>query len=148
VLAYENTVTGGNIALMKFQEGNRFLKDCLEIIPWIYKSQSLANIGRSLFTTVWEIYKERNVTAAPVQVLSQDTFYMFGDGKNVNELCFLENNGTDLDNHMKMLDENVYGVHLNSNITTAILSNNDKLMNGTMCKYILNTFCLLCNEQH
>ena len=81
--------------------------------------------------------------ASAVHDLDHNAFYMF-HYKEVKEKCFHELPKEEYDLKMKTLKEEAYAVHLNSKITGN--EGVKRLQNGTICQYLLNSFCVLCNN--
>ena len=145
ILAYQrkNDVNG---AFMKFEKGNEFIYECLKLLPRIYTPLDWIIAGPGLLTKVWNVYRTRNVTEQPIQVLKRNSFYMFDD-QHILTTCFQDTNGTKFNMHMSVLRREAYAVHTNSKITASALIKN-RLKGGTICKYVFNKFCVLCNELH
>ena len=148
VLAYENySRLRLNGAFMKFQKSSPFIRECLEKIPQTYAPTKWAIIGPDLITGIWNKYRQTNNTSNPIKVLDSDSFYVFGGGINVKQYCFQDTNGTLFDRHVKAWTKVAYGVHLNSRISGVEIVN-DNLKKGTICKDLLNRYCIMCNDRH
>ena len=134
------TATG---AFMMFEKGNPFLSACLKEFAEHYNSTLWGYNGPGLLTRVWS-HSFRN--SSDIHVLHSHAFYMF-HYKEVKERCFNDVSELTRSLYMKILKEEAYAVHLNSKIT-APMGLYGKLRVGTMCKYLLNSFCILCDKQY
>ena len=145
VLAYQkpNDVNG---AFMKFEKGNRFLYECLKLIPWIYNAKDWIVVGPGLLTKVWNVYKLRPVEEQPIQVMGINSFYMFND-QHLKNTCFSDTYGPKFIYHRTVLRTEAYAVHTNSKRTAIEISKN-QLTKGTICQYLFNGFCVVCNTQY
>ena len=100
-----------------------------------------------MLTDVWNKYKNTNKTYEHLKVIRQNTFYLFGDGILIKEECF-HDTGDIMKNMSNILTDQAYGVHLNSKVSGLEMSKSGPLKKGTICKNLLNDFCVLCNEMH
>ena len=140
VLAWEDSQESlVNGAFMKFEKGNPYLELYLREFGTNYDSSSWAGNGPSLLTRLWRQWKgDPNA----VHVLQHNAFYMFHYSAITRE-CFNKISEETLASRMKTLREEAYVVHLNAMITGK--QGIEKLKNGTICSYLLNSFCVLCN---
>ena len=146
ILGYQlvNSVNG---AFMKFEKRNNFIEECLTLIPNIYDPTVWVTIGPGLLSHVWSKWQNTNKTYRHVQVMHSNAFYLFGEGKNVKKSCF-HDIGYPAEHLSGVVDRQAYGVHLNSKISGLEISKGGQLKEGTLCKKLLNDFCILCNEKH
>ena len=128
ILAYEldNWVNG---AFMKFERRHKFIEDFLAVVPQIYNPEVWVTIGPGLLSHVWGKYQNANTTHKHLQSCFHDT------GDAIIPLA-------------RVVDDQAYGVHLNSKISGVEISKGGPLKEGTLCKRLLNDFCILCNERH
>lgn len=133
-----------NNAIMIFEKGNLFLKSCLEEFAENYNIGLWSTNGPGLLTRVLRHWNHSNDA---VYVLEKHSFYMFSYDK-IKKQCFSEIAGNTFDSNMKVLKEKAYAVHLNSKITGKEGMMTEKLKEGTICKYLLNSYCVLCNKQY
>ena len=151
VVAWEDSEqTSLNGAVMKFEKGNMFLQACLQEFAENYNGRVWGANGPGLITRVWKEWTSglasNNNDSSPLHVLSHSAFYVFPWNK-VEIQCFHETSGRLFESNMKMVKEEAYAVHLNSKVT-GMEGTQDKLRKGTICKYLLNQFCVLCNRLH
>ena len=126
-------------AFMMFEMGNGFLKSCLREFTEHYDGSKWAYSGSRLMTRIWShSFKESN----DVHVLDSRTVIVFETKKVAR--CFNDASETTLASFVK---EKAYAVRLNPRIT-ALKGNGKKLKEGTICKHLLNSFCILCDKQH
>ena len=122
-------------AFMAFERGSRFLSDCLVAFANHYSGSDLSTNGSDLLTNVW---KERN-NDAEVVAMPSALFYMFSK-RDIKTECF--STSSLFDAKMKILKDKAYTVRVNPGDKEI----DSKLTNGTICKHILNSFCVLCNK--
>ena len=132
-----------NGAFMMVEKGNPFLRACLKEFAEHYSSTLWAYNGPGLLTRVWSL-SFRN--SSDIHILHSHAFYMF-HYKDVKEKCFNDASEQTRSLYMKILKEEAYAVHLNSKVT-GLVGLRKKLMEGTTCKYLLNSFCILCDKQY
>ena len=141
-----------NGALLKFNKRHPYIRDCLIEIGNTYFSNGVEKwtaIGPSLLTKIWKrSYANSNTSTSGITVLDYRSFYMFQLHKlEAQTECFKDTQGTRFIENNKILQEDAYAVHLN-NKNTADKMINGTLKNGTLCKHILNNFCVLCNKMY
>ena len=129
-----------NGAFMAFEKQHPFMKACLEEFATRYNGGSWAENGPALLTRVWKNWPGGS-SKSGVSVLHKNAFYMFNYA-SVNDKCFNDISKSNYNSSMNTLRKEAYVVHLNTKITGARIS---KLKEGTVCNYLLNTFCVLCN---
>lgn len=130
-----------NGAFLKFQRGHPYLHACIKRFSERY-SQAWSDNGPLLLSRVWREWSTENpdndvITASPI------AFYMFFY-RNIRQTCFEDTSGVDFDRNWKILKSQAYAVHLYSKVTADYGGENNTIKEGTLCKYILNTFCVLC----
>ena len=135
----ENILNG---AFMMFEKGNPYLKECLQEFARTYRITSWGWNGPYLLT---RILKEKQ-WGSSIHVVNYQAFYMFKLTTMLKQ-CFEETSGKTFDANMRVLKTKAYGVHLNSKLTVREGMNSD-LQEGSICKHILNSFCILCNNLH
>lgn len=153
ILGWESALNM-NGAFMKFEKGHSFLEACLRKFSNHY-SHAWAENGPLLLSRVWRQWSgkdnkmlrkksgsnlvESDVTAAPSQA-----FYMFFY-RTIVYKCFEDTSGGIFNFHWRVLRNEAYVVHLYSKVTAGY-GTRDKIKEGTLCKHILNSFCVLCNR--
>ena len=143
VLAWEDVkAISLNGAFLKFEKGNPFLELYLREFAAHYDSSSWPGNGPQLFTRLWRQWKG---DPSAVNVLGPNAFYMFYY-EDVQQQCFHELPKEKFALRMKTIKEEAYTVHLNSKLTGK--EGLERLKNGTVCHYLLNAFCVLCNIIH
>ena len=148
VLAYQNVkVHNVNGAFMKFEKENAFLYECLKRISATYNGTVWDTAGPVLLTEVWKLYRTSKLPGKPLDVLQESSFYMF-HFYDVKARCFNKVSKSDFNKYMNIVNNEAYGVHTNSKITGSEITDDGKLKTGTICKYIFNRYCVLCDEQH
>ena len=78
-----------------------------------------------------------------VEIVDRNLFYMIHH-TNITRHCFEDTKGTTFDINMKVLKTEAFAVHTNNKMTVS-KGINSPLKNGTICKYLYNTFCILCD---
>ena len=143
VLAWEDSkLRNLNGAFLKFEKGSPFFGLYLREFAAHYDSNSWGGNGPKLLTRLWRQWKgDSNV----VNVLHHNAFYMF-HYSNVKNECFRKIPKEDFALRMKTLKEEAYAVHINSRLTGK--EGLKKLQKGTVCQYLLNSFCVLCDIIH
>ena len=132
-----------NGAFMAFEKDNAFIKDCLVDFAHNYSSHYWGRNGPDLISRNYDKWKnDRSIVFA----LRRNAFYMFHYSK-INKECFGKVSQSLYDAKMKLLKEEAYAVHLNSKVTGK-QGMTDKLEDGTLCKHILNAYCVLCDKQY
>ena len=135
----ENILNG---AFMMFEKGNPYLKECLQEFARSYRITNWGWNGPYLLTRVLK----KKQWGSSIHVVNYHAFYMFKLTTMLKE-CFEETSGKTFDANMRVLKTKAFGVHLNSKLTVKEGMNSD-LQEGTICKHILNSFCILCNDLH
>jgi mannosyltransferase OCH1-like enzyme len=130
-----------NGAFMAFEKQHPFTKAGLEEFAAKYSTNTWAGNGPELLTRVWK-YWPGGSSKSNVSVLHENAFYMFPFNA-VYQNCFINASKSNFEYWMKILREEAYVVHLNSNITGGDIS---KLKERTFCSYLLNKFCVICNK--
>ena len=144
VIAWEDTHNEStNGAFMRFEKGNPFIKACLVEFADTFDGTKWGFNCPQLLTRVWRRSFENSTD---VSVLDYTSFYMFFYD-DVKEQCFQETSGPTFDSNVEILREKAYVVHLNSKMT-GDEGIDSKLVEGTICKHLLNSFCILCNKQY
>ena len=151
VVAWEDSEqTMLNNAVMKFEKGHMFLGLCLKEFSKNYNGSIWGANGPRLLTRVWKEWLSRPASNSSgnstLNILSNSAFYAFA-WNEVETHCFKETSDTLLQHNMKTVKEAAYAVHLNSKVT-GMEGIGDKLKKGTVCKYLLNKFCVFCNRLH
>jgi lactosylceramide 4-alpha-galactosyltransferase len=141
VVGYESkTIING--AFMYFEKGHPFLNTCLERFANNYNPYIWGANGPLLITDILQSNETRN----NVTVLDQQAFYMF-EYPNVVKECFQQTSGKIFEGNMKTLNDKAIVVHLYSKYSAA-QGLNEKLKDGTICKHLLNSFCVLCDKSY
>ena len=131
-VAWHNTTM--STAFMNFQKGSSFLKSHLEMFS---DSDLFTTDSSDLDSTIREAARLQNVHG--VKFLGSSAFDLL-HGKDIANHCIT---GSDL-SFMKSYQKQAYGVQLN----TLADVNITKLKQKTLCKHLLNLFCILCNKQY
>ena len=133
-----------NGAFFKFEKGNRFLEACLKDYVKNYNGAIWAHNGPKLLTRV---YHEFMWSSSVVNVVDYKLFYMI-DGNDMNQQCFKDTEGNTFKTNVRILHTEAYVFHMNSKISGNKGIAGDKLKNGTLCKHLLNSYCVLCDQIH
>lgn len=129
-----------NNAFSKFEKGNAFIKVCLKEFSQHYEQKWGFN-GPQLIT---RIYFRSNWSSYDVEIVDRNLFYMI-HWSNITSHCFEDTEGNTFDINMKVLKTEAFVVHTNTKITE-YQGINGPLKNGTICKYLYNSFCVLCDK--
>ena len=124
-------------SFMTLERDNRFLRDCLVAFAKHYDGNELHANGPDLLTNIWKQWMNKGEVVAMKSAL----FYMFSES-DIKTECFSTSSLFDV--KMTFLKEEAYAVRLRSD-TEEISS---KPSDGTICKHILNSFCVLCYKQY
>ena len=128
------------IGLLYFEKNHPALKKCLEHFAKNYDPNSWAGNGPTLITNVLHS-SHYNATK-----LGKRAFYMF-HYEDIVEQCFQQTSGKTFEENMKVYKEEAFNVHLFGKVSGA-QGLNEKLKERTICKHLLNSFCVLCNNLH
>ena len=140
----DQTETTINGAFFKFEKGNRFLEACLKDYVKNYNGAIWAHNGPKLLTRV---YRGSKWSTSEVHVVNHKLFYMI-DGNDMNQQCFTDTTGSTYDSNIETLDSEAFVFHMNSKISGNMGIAGDKLKSGTICKHLLNSYCVLCDQIH
>ena len=132
-----------NGAFAKFEKGNLFLEASLKDFVRNFRGDIWGHNCPQLLTRV---YRRSKWTADVINVVGYKRFYMIIGG-NMNQQCFTDTKGRIFDSHMTTLKTEAYVVHTNSKISGAV-GIGGHLKNGTICKHLLNSYCVLCDQTH
>lgn len=131
-----------NGAFIKFEKQHPFLMDCLKHFSTGYKALKWGANGPGLISELLL----GNRTYSDVRILNQTAFYMFRFDDVLSQ-CFEETSGKNFTKNWKKLEDKAFVVHLNSKISGA-QGLKTKVKNGTICKHILNAFCIFCDKTY
>ena len=141
VIGWES-ISNLNGAFLKFQKRHPYLYACISHFSTRY-AQAWSENGPLLLSRVWRKWSAVNPKSDVITV-PPTAFYMFFY-RSIQEQCFEETSGQTFDNNWRTLQDRAFAVHLYSKVTASYGSNGKKIKDGTLCKYILNTFCVLCS---
>jgi lactosylceramide 4-alpha-galactosyltransferase len=130
-----------NGAFLKFRKHHPYLHECIKRFSNRY-SQAWSDNGPLLLSRVWRKWSAEN-PSNDVTTVARATFYMFFY-RGIQEQCFEETSGPVFNMNWRTLRRHAYAVHLYSKVTARYGDNGAKIKDGTLCKYILNAFCVLC----
>jgi lactosylceramide 4-alpha-galactosyltransferase len=133
-----------NGAFAKFNKGNLFLEACLKEFIRNYHGHLWGYNGPALLTRV---YHRSKWSDDVLNVVDNKLFYMIGSD-DLTQQCFLDTDGEVFDSHMETLATVAYAVHMNSRRTGNRGIAGDHLKKGTICKMLLNSYCVLCDQVH
>ena len=131
-------------AFLKFEKGSPFLKACLKDYAEKYSSKVWGHNGPMLLTRV---YGRSQWSSDVVNVANYKQFFMIY-WKKMNKECFIDTKGRVYDAHMQVLRTEAFVVHLNSKISGNKGVAGDPIKEGTICKHLLNSYCILCDQTH
>lgn len=130
-----------NGAFLKFQKNHPYLHACISHFATRY-AQAWSENGPLLLSRIWRKWSAAN-SNSDVTTVPPTAFYMFFY-RSIQEQCFEETSGRTFDKNWRTLRDRAIAVHLYSKVT-ASYGNVKKIKDGTLCQYILNTFCVLCS---
>ena len=134
-----------NGAFAKFEKGNLFLRACLKDFVRNYRGDLWAHNCPALLTRVYKAY---NWDSDILNVVDHKLFYMI-EGSRMNKECFTNTEGEVFDSHIRTLEKEAFVVHTNSKISgTEGMEGGEGLKSGTICKHLLNSYCVLCDQTH
>ena len=133
-----------NGAFLKFRKGHPFLEACIRKFSRHY-SQAWSENGPLLISRVWREWSRDDGGGGDVSAVHRNAFYMFSY-REIKKECFEETSGSSYKTNLKILRNVAYVVHLYSKVTAAYGTKERKIKEGTLCKHILNSFCVLCDE--
>ena len=140
ILGWEST-SNLNGAFLKFQKHHPYLHACIIQFSNHY-SQAWSDNGPLLLSRIWRKWSSAN-PHNDVTTVGHTAFYMFFY-RSIQKECFEETSGPVFDMNWSTLQSQACAVHLYSKITAGYGNNDKTIKDGTLCKYILNTFCVLC----
>ena len=135
-----------NGAFLKFEKGNSFLLACLNEFAAHYDGNVWGRNGPKLLTRVYHELMNKN-GHADVNVVNYKFFYMIHYSDMIKK-CFMDTEGREFEDNFRILKTEAYVFHTNSKISGHIGLGTNKLKEGTICSYILNVFCVLCDQFH
>ena len=130
-----------NGAFLKFQKSHPYLFECIQRFSEHY-SQAWSDNGPLLLSRVWRKWSAEN-PHNDVTAVRPMAFYMFFY-RTIQEECFEQTSGSRFRMNWRILESRAYAVHLYSKVTAHYGDNGKEIKDGTLCKYILNRFCVLC----
>lgn len=131
-LGSDNSTLSGSF--MTFERGHLYLEHVLKLLPGSYDPASLS--------------KPAPLAGAMKQFRSfldrtfPRTFFHLFDAANVVARCFASTEGADFDKNMHTVKTRAYGVKLYAETSGQI----NTLKEGTVCSYLLRSFCVLCSN--
>ena len=132
-----------NNAFLKFEKGNPYLEACLKLYAPTYDNNAWGKSGPILLTNVYgNLDKDDRVD---VNVVGYKCFYMIHWSAMLKQ-CFIDTEGEVFDANLKVLKTEAYAFHCNAKISGHMGLGKDKLKKGTICSYIKNAFCVLCDQ--
>jgi hypothetical protein len=133
-----------NGALMYFEKENPYIEACIREFVEHYNGRVWGRNGPQLLTRV---YNSSSWSNEAVYIVESELFYMYHWTK-VNQ-CFSETAGVHYEARLKDLKTKALAVHLNSKLTgDKGVKQNKSLKDGTICKQLLNVYCVLCDKIH
>jgi lactosylceramide 4-alpha-galactosyltransferase len=129
-----------NNAFLKFEKNNIFLRASLENFVKHYSGRYWGHNGPDLLTRV---YRASHWGQDIVKPVDHKLFYMIHYSK-MKRQCFEDTEGETFRANMKTLRTEAFVFHTNSKITWSKGANGN-LKDGTICKHILNSYCVLCD---
>ncbi|XP_033645486.1 uncharacterized protein LOC117304949 [Asterias rubens] len=123
------------MSFMKFEKEHVFVKTSL--IALLQRS-----VGVSGAQTLTETWRRESEISPNVEGIEANNFHVSFTSENKNE-CFDSKDGATFDANMKKVKSNVFLVRVEG-----LKNFSGKLKDGTICKYIYNSFCVLCNEKY
>ena len=135
----DETKTMLDLSFLKFKKGHHFVESSLEVLA---KRQSEEKSGAKALTDLWLKWPS-NSTRNNVRVLDRGTSYVLFDKANYKD-CIESTTGSVFDSHMEKINSKVFFARIS--IGTKNFSG--KLKDGTVCKHLYNSFCVLCNEMY
>ena len=133
-----------NNAFLKFEKGNSFLLACLNEFAAHYDGNVWGRNGPKLLTRVYHELMNKN-GHADVNVVNYKFFYMIHYSDMIKK-CFKDTEGRQFEDNFRILKTEAYVFHTNSKISGHMGLGTNKLKEGTICSYILNVFCVLCDQ--
>ena len=135
-----------NNAFLKFEKGNSFLLACLKEFAVNYNGSVWGRNGPRLLTRVYRKLMNKN-GHADVNVVNYKYFYMIYFSDMIKK-CFKDTGlkGREFEDNFRILKTEAYAFHTNSKISGHMGLGTNKLKEGTICSYILNVFCVLCDK--
>ena len=133
----EKTIVNG--AFMMFEKHHPYLEDYLKNYGTHYNPLNPQAVGNQLLTEL--LIQLTN--SSDVRVVDYNAFYMFYNMTD-NKQCFQETSGESFSSNMKIVEGEAYAVQVRSGMTEK--EGGKKIKTGTICSYLFNLFCVLCNE--
>jgi Alpha 1,4-glycosyltransferase conserved region/Glycosyltransferase sugar-binding region containing DXD motif len=139
-----------NGAVLAFEAKNLFLLECIREFLMAYNGKAWAENGPELLTRVAQRGNLacKNTDPEPfvqsrchVSVLKKGYFYPIGWGE-VESACFTDTNPETTNATLKYISDMAYTIHLNNRIT----GRHGRTIPGTVCRTVLNKFCIACSS--
>jgi hypothetical protein len=139
-----------NGAVLAFEAKNVFLLECIREFVMAYNGKAWAENGPELLTRVAQRGNLACKNSDPepivqsrchVSVLKKGYFYPIGWGE-VESACFTDTNPESTNATLKHIDDMAYTIHLNNRIT----GRHGRTLPGTVCRVVLNKFCIACSS--
>ncbi|XP_022093128.1 uncharacterized protein LOC110980597 [Acanthaster planci] len=127
-----------DLSVMKFRRGHPFLKAAIQ------KGSDLQAFPRgkhssTFMASIFHSWSNNLESSYRIHALALKSSLKKFNSKNANE-CSKTVPGTVDDSYIKQLQREVFGAKVMG------LNNSSKLKRGTVCKHLLNSFCVLCNN--
>ncbi|XP_038073653.1 uncharacterized protein LOC119741820 [Patiria miniata] len=125
-----------DLSFMKFERGHPFLENALlKSLEWqASPPDEHGSAFRAFLFQTWSDYFKRSV-----KVLRHKATFKQFNAQNAEE-CLKSSSEPVFESNMKRVQRGVYFAKVTG------LTNLGKLRNGTICKYLFNSFCVLCNN--
>ncbi len=129
-----------------FEREHPFVREVLETFVQNYDGIIWAKNGPSLVTNVWKEWNKTHTSndKHAMKPYNYTFFYMIHYDR-VRENCFETVSGETFDSNMKMFHTVAYGLHINAKLTGDVGIGRKKIKKGTLCSYLLNEYCVLCD---
>ena len=117
------------------------MEDYLKNYGKHYDPHDQQAVGNQLLTQLLN----QGTNSNDVHFMDFSAFYLFYN-MAVDEWCFQETSGETFSSNMKIITEEAYAVQVT--LSMAEKEGAKKIKNGTICSYLFNSFCVLCNESY
>lgn len=130
---------------MKLEKGHHMLKAWLEEFAMFYEGKSGEE---QVLNSIIKATKTSNLTNLFGNDERSRAFYTFDSDTQGMYKCFEETSGRMFESTMKFIKEEAYVVRLKATVTEMKRQAKSRIKEGTICKYLFNSFCVLCNILH
>ena len=126
----------------KFEKGHPFLESCLHRFATSFAAKTRLENTSFIWGNLKALFHEEG-NKNGVELASKHLFYTF-DFNKIQKECFHDTYGAMYEAQMQIVKNISFVVQLRSEFSGAQIGT-ERLRDGTICKHLLNSYCVLCN---